>query len=122
MVHLVHSGCHVKVILNKYKTARNIVRILTNNHVPFRYSNTATYHSHVKEIAVRGWYNDHWVSTVASGSTNPSITEMKYFDDNMVRIQNNDGAYDAFNAQFQAIWRLGNTTPLPAGKTVSVLR
>jgi hypothetical protein len=121
MVHMVKRGCTVRVILNRLRTPRNIVRILTDNHVPFRYSNSGIYHSHVKEIAVRGIYGTTRRSVVVSGTLNPSILEMKNCDESMFRITS-DSVYDSFNSQFQAIWRTGNTTPLPASRSVIVTR
>jgi PLD-like domain len=115
------DGCDVRVILNKLRTPREIVQILTDGGVPFRYSNTGRYHSHVKEIAVRGVYGGRRISTVLSGTLNPSISEMRYCDEAMVRVTS-PSVYDAFVRQAGEIWKLGGTAPLPRDRKVRVTR
>ena len=122
LVTLHRQGCNVRAILNRVKTPRSIVRILRRGHVSYRYSNTPVYHSHVKEVAVDGWYGGRWVHTVAVGSTNPSIVELRNDDDNMIRLLNAPAAAAVFARQFDTIWRLGNTRPLPAGRQAVIVK
>jgi hypothetical protein len=110
----------------RQETPRSIIRTARKEHVPYRFSNETRdgieRWSHDKVIAIQGRYKGKRISTVFSGSLNPNMFEITQCDESMIRVKNSRSVYNAFEGQFNTIWRRGTTRGLPAGQKAVITR
>jgi phosphatidylserine/phosphatidylglycerophosphate/cardiolipin synthase-like enzyme len=102
------AGCDVRVVVVLEKAGRAVLQALYDRGVPTQFQSVddPTGSTHSKYVAIRGLHDGYVVNTVYCGSTNVSDFSIHSANNNMLRIVDDEPAYDAYHRNFDRLWEV----------------